>query len=163
MSRIAVGSRVRANEEARPSRYIGREGVVLIDDVSDSVPYKVKFLTDGVDIDIEWFDASELDVISDSARSAPTTSHVFETSVLSAFEDARLLLLERHIKYGPKNISATPYGWKVGLITRISDKLARLQHMEGDATDESRVDAFMDIANYAIIGLLNERGEWPDA
>lgn len=94
-----------------------------------------------------------------AARSGRTP---FEHDVDKAFVDAKALLLERHKKYGPKNISATPYGWKVGLITRISDKLARLQHMEGDATDESRVDAWMDVANYAVIGLLNERGEWPD-
>jgi len=148
-------------ETGNPAEFRGHVGVVLADDGSEEgdFPYKVEFLSS--DLDNEWFDAYELDVISESA-SAPTTSNVFETSVLSAFEDARLLLLERHTKYGPKNISATPYGWKVGLITRISDKLARLQHMEGDATDESRVDAWTDICNYAIIGLLNERGEWPD-
>jgi hypothetical protein len=87
----------------------------------------------------------------------------FERAVDKAFADAKAILLERHAKYGPKNISASPYGWKAGLITRLWDKLARLKNMEGDATDESREDAWTDIVGYGVIGLLNEQGAWPNA
>lgn len=149
--RLKVGSLVQVIEPG--TRHPGRRGRLLQDDHS-ALPYQVG-LTDS---EIEWFYEHELEAVPEAASRASA----FETAVDQAFADAKALLLERHAKYGPTNISQTPYGWKVGLITRISDKLARLRHMEGDATDEPRTDAWLDAANYGIIGLLNERGEWPN-
>ncbi len=145
-----VGDRVRIADDTHSPYFAGRSGV--ISEVDDStIPYRVTFgfVTD------EWFRENE--VLPDTGPSP------FEGAVTRAFEDAKALLLERHAKYGPKNISASPYGWKAGLITRLWDKLARLRNMEGDATDESRTDAWLDIVGYGLIGLLNERGEWPSA
>ena len=50
-----------------------------------------------------------------------------------------------------------------GLRVRMYDKLARLNNMAGkDATPnyESIEDTLVDLANYAIIGLLVQRGQW---
>lgn len=167
MSRIAVGARVLVADNASPAQHCGRAGVVLRDDGADDIdfPYKVELHTTYyADYpDEEWFGGHELIVLDDQTPATPPNATAFEVAVRDAFADAKALLLERHAKYGPKNISASPYGWKAGLITRIWDKLARLKNMEGDTTDESRTDAWLDACNYAIIGLLNERGEWPNA
>ncbi len=159
-----------------PDCYQNVEGTVVAVATGGPYTYKVEF-KDAATCFSTWYNEGDLvmagrpeGVRGPDAIILPhgpvdklVSSFDFETAVRSAFDGAEELLLERHKKYGPKNISHTPYGWKVGLITRLSDKLARLQNMEGDATDESRVDAWMDICCYGLIGLLNERGQWPSA
>lgn len=90
----------------------------------------------------------------------------FEQAVDRAFKDAKELLLSKHKDYGPRNISRTPVGPEVGLIVRLHDKIARLAHLRsrgGAPKHEAETDTWVDIANYGIIGLLVNRGEWPDA
>jgi hypothetical protein len=84
------------------------------------------------------------------------------------------LFLERHRAYGPSNIVASGIH---GVVVRMSDKLARITHAhEGcslgfcrphassQAWEDLMVeDAWKDLANYAIIGLLVQRGLWPDS
>jgi hypothetical protein len=50
-----------------------------------------------------------------------------------------------------------------GLRVRMHDKLARLNHLvdKGDTPNYETVeDTLVDLANYAIIGLLVQRGQW---
>jgi len=50
-----------------------------------------------------------------------------------------------------------------GLRVRMYDKLARLNNLvdKGDTPNyESIEDTLLDLANYAIIGLLVQRGQW---
>jgi hypothetical protein len=50
-----------------------------------------------------------------------------------------------------------------GLRVRMHDKLARLNHLvgKGDTPNyETIEDTLVDLANYAIIGLLVQRGQW---
>ena len=73
------------------------------------------------------------------------------------------ILYKKHDDYGPMNIAGAPGGAMNGLRVRMYDKLARLTHL-ADKSDtpnyESIEDTLIDLANYAIIGLLVQRGQW---
>lgn len=88
----------------------------------------------------------------------------FEDEVHNAFYEAATLLLSKHNDYGPKNISNAPGGPELGLLVRLSDKLARLEHLRskgGEPNHEAIRDSWLDVANYGIIGLLVVDGKWP--
>jgi hypothetical protein len=73
------------------------------------------------------------------------------------------VMLKKHEDYGPMNISGAPGGAMNGLRVRMYDKLARLNNLvdTGDTPNyESIEDTLLDLANYAIIGLLVQRGQW---
>lgn len=74
------------------------------------------------------------------------------------------LLLKKHQDYGPLNIAQAPGGPLNGLRVRIYDKLARINNLIESNPDtpnyESIEDSFIDLANYAIIGLLVQKGQW---
>ena len=77
--------------------------------------------------------------------------------------ELKTIILKKQEDYGPLNIALAPGGAMNGLRVRMYDKLARLNNMAGkDATPnyESIEDTFIDLANYAIIGLLVQRGQW---
>lgn len=69
--------------------------------------------------------------------------------------------MRRHDKYGPKNIANAPGGALNGILVRLHDKMSRLQFGLDNHEDESVLDAFVDIAGYAIIALLVLNDEWP--
>lgn len=90
----------------------------------------------------------------------------FEDTVFDLTGELANLLLKKHRDYGPKNISQSPGGPVNGLRVRIWDKVARINNLI-DKKDhkphyESLEDSFKDLANYAIIGLLVQRGQWPE-
>lgn len=88
----------------------------------------------------------------------------FPRAVFRTFEEARELLLKKHKDYGPKNISESPGGPLNGLLVRMNDKMARLEHLhynKQDPENESLRDTFMDLANYGLIAVLVLDGEWP--
>ena len=72
------------------------------------------------------------------------------------------ILFKKHDDYGPMNIAGAPGGPMNGLRVRMYDKLARLSHLGDNDTPnyESVEDTLIDLANYAIIGLLVQRGQW---
>ena len=73
------------------------------------------------------------------------------------------ILQKKHEDYGPMNIAGAPGGAMNGLRVRMYDKLARLNNLAdtGDTPNyESIEDTLIDLANYAIIGLLVQRGQW---
>jgi hypothetical protein len=75
------------------------------------------------------------------------------------------LLLKKHLDYGPKNISQSPGGPLNGLRVRMHDKLARINHLIDSGAspeNESLVDSFMDLANYAVIAQLVLEDKWPN-
>ena len=77
-------------------------------------------------------------------------------------EDLAKILYKKHKDYGPMNIAGAPGGPMNGLRVRMYDKLARLTHLGDNDTPnyESIEDTLIDLANYAIIGLLVQRGQW---
>lgn len=76
----------------------------------------------------------------------------------------RTLLLRKQQDYGPLNISLAPGGPLNGLRVRMFDKLQRFSNIVETNNDtpnfESLEDTFIDLANYAIIALLVQRGQW---
>jgi hypothetical protein len=73
------------------------------------------------------------------------------------------IMLKKHEDYAPMNIAGAPGGPMNGLRVRMYDKLARLNNLvdTGDTPNyESIEDTLLDLANYAIIGLLVQRGQW---
>jgi len=87
----------------------------------------------------------------------------FIKSVGDIFDELKILLLKKHIDYGPKNISDSPGGPINGLRVRMHDKLARINNLVDENQTpnfEAIEDSFKDMANYAIIGLLVLRNEW---
>jgi len=77
--------------------------------------------------------------------------------------DLATIMLKKHADYGPMNIAGAPGGAMNGLRVRMYDKLARLNNLvdTGNTPNyETLEDTLVDIANYAIIGLLVQRGQW---
>ena len=87
---------------------------------------------------------------------------------LNDFEDIlkelRIIMVRKHQDYGPFNIANAPGGAMNGLLVRMHDKMARLENLYYKKSDtpnyESIEDTFLDLANYAIIGLLVQRRQW---
>lgn len=90
----------------------------------------------------------------------------FEQDVHAIFLELEALLLSKHTTYGPKNISGAPGGPQNGLKVRMWDKLARLNNLlenpDVDPGDESLTDTLKDMANYSVIFMLVQRGQWPE-
>ena len=77
--------------------------------------------------------------------------------------ELRSIILKKQEDYGPLNIALAPGGAMNGLRVRMYDKLARLNNLADKAATpnfESIEDTLIDLANYAIIGLLVQRGQW---
>ena len=73
------------------------------------------------------------------------------------------ILVSKQEDYGPLNIWNAPGGATNGLMVRMSDKLERLKNLiynSIEPNNEALEDSFVDIANYAIIALMVERGIW---
>jgi hypothetical protein len=90
---------------------------------------------------------------------------MFAETVHEYFRLNAELLLSKHKDYGPKNISSAPGGPINGLRVRLHDKLARINHLIDSGKDpenESLRDSFIDLANYASIGLLVLDNKWPN-
>lgn len=95
---------------------------------------------------------------------AETQAEKFHNDVLDTFTQAMDTLLAKHEDYGPLNIARSPGGPLNGLNVRLWDKLARLTHIldsEAEPNFESLEDTFLDMANYALIGILVLRNQWP--
>ena len=77
--------------------------------------------------------------------------------------ELRSIMMKKQEDYGPLNIALAPGGAMNGLRVRMYDKLARLNNLADKAATpnfESVEDTLIDLANYAIIGLLVQRGQW---
>ena len=72
---------------------------------------------------------------------------------------ALLIFMDRHSKYGTKNIAIEGH---TGTMVRLTDKIQRIRHGTGNFTDESIDDAHYDASNYPLIGLMVLKGQWPD-
>ena len=85
------------------------------------------------------------------------------TDVDAILSELRSIMMKKQADYGPLNIALAPGGPMNGLRVRMYDKLARLNNLtDKGATPnfESIEDTLIDLANYAIIGLLVQRGQW---
>ncbi len=103
----------------------------------------------------------------------------FESAAHLVAKEMVALLAERHRKYGPANIAR--HGER-GAVVRMGDKLSRLERAygltptcwkcgapyggdmeplgDGEFTDESLEDAWLDGGNYPLVALMVRRGWW---
>jgi hypothetical protein len=78
----------------------------------------------------------------------------------------RITMIRKHQDYGPYNIANAPGGAMNGLMVRMHDKMARLENLHynhivcNTPNYEPIEDNLLDLANYAIIGLMVQRGFW---
>lgn len=89
----------------------------------------------------------------------------FLFDVLSTFNEAEDLLIGRHKDYGPGNIANAYPDPLTALVVRMSDKMERIKHIlksEGEAVYGERLrDSWLDLANYALIGVMVQDKTWP--
>jgi hypothetical protein len=87
-----------------------------------------------------------------------------KNDVDAILNELKTILLKKQDDYGPLNISLAPGGPYNGLRVRMFDKLQRFSHLIQTGNDtpnfESLRDTFIDLANYAIIGILVQNGQW---
>jgi len=97
-----------------------------------------------------------------SATSAHTQ---FVADVWMLMDELGNLLISKQLDYGPGNINNAFGGPINGLLVRIGDKFERLKNLfrdgETKAQHEPVEDSFKDLANYAVIGLMIKRNQWP--
>ena len=82
----------------------------------------------------------------------------FEAACYKVAKEVADLVIRKQKDYGHDNINA--FG-EFGLIVRTNDKLARLHnlHCKGSqGITEPRIDAWKDIAGYALIALMLDEG-----
>ena len=87
----------------------------------------------------------------------------FEEDAQKIYDELLAVLVKKQIDYGPFNIWNAPGGATNGLMVRMSDKLERLKNLiykNIKPNNEALEDSFVDIANYAIIALMVQRGVW---
>jgi len=74
-------------------------------------------------------------------------------------DEIKKLLKEKNKTYGDGNIKKMG---KLGILTRIEEKIERLRHMiENKIEDkESKEDSWKDVAGFGIIGVMLERDKW---
>ena len=81
-----------------------------------------------------------------------------ESRIFGAANEVASLLVMKNADYGDDNIKK--YG-EFGVLVRLTDKFARLQHLwERKAKNESIDDTIDDIIGYALILKLLRRGQW---
>jgi hypothetical protein len=71
--------------------------------------------------------------------------------------DTHRLLINRQRKYGHGNINK--HG-ELGVLVRMSDKIARLQTGQMDFMDESYIDSWFDIVGYSTIFVMLVNETW---
>jgi len=88
----------------------------------------------------------------------------FASAVWEVMDEIGNLLITKQSDYGPGNVN-NAYGGPInGLLVRICDKFERLKNLFKGGTrpkHESIEDSFKDMANYAVIALMVQRGTWP--
>lgn len=80
------------------------------------------------------------------------------------YSELQQVLVKKQQDYGPRNIADAPGGPINGLLVRMNDKMERLKNLyysDSEPQNESLEDSFLDLANYAVICLMVQRGRWP--
>lgn len=108
---------------------------------------------------------TELAVLSRANGQPPTDEGApgsFEEMLLRISSEATGLCVAKQKDYGPANIAA--FG-EIGVLIRLNDKFERLKNLiktGKSPKNESIEDTWIDLANYAMIGLAVHRGWWTD-
>ena len=101
----------------------------------------------------------------DSPSSQDPAMNDFVADVWDIIDELGNLLISKQRDYGPGNINNAFCGPMSGLLVRIGDKFERLKNLfifgDGKPQHEPIEDSFKDLANYAIIAMMVQRGKWP--
>ena len=99
-----------------------------------------------------------------TAKPNYSTDPTFASAVWEVMDEIGNLLITKQSDYGPGNVN-NAYGGPInGLLVRIGDKFERLKNLFKNKElprHESIEDSFKDMANYAVIALMVQRGTWP--
>ena len=99
-----------------------------------------------------------------ATKSNYSTDPTFASAVWEVMDEIGNLLITKQSDYGPGNVN-NAYGGPInGLLVRIGDKFERLKNLFKNKElprHESIEDSFKDMANYAVIALMVQRGTWP--
>ena len=97
-------------------------------------------------------------------KSNNNSNPAFASAVWEVMDEIGNLLITKQQDYGPGNVNNAFGGPINGLLVRIGDKFERLKNLFKSGTlpkHESVEDSFKDMANYAVIALMVQRGTWP--
>ena len=97
-------------------------------------------------------------------QSVSSSNTEFAFHVWEIMDEIGNLLITKQMDYGPGNINNAHGGPINGLLVRIGDKFERLKNLyrHGSTPKHEPIeDSFKDMANYAVIALMIERGKWP--
>ena len=100
-----------------------------------------------------------------SDNSIPASHKEFTQHVWDIMDELGNLLISKQLDYGPGNVNNAHGGPINGLLVRIGDKFERLKNLFNRGVSpkhESIEDSFKDLANYGVIGLMVQRGVWPE-
>jgi hypothetical protein len=101
----------------------------------------------------------------ESSSSSDPEMNQFVTDVWDIIDELGNLLISKQRDYGPGNINNAFGGPMNGLLVRMGDKFERLKNLfmfgSGKPQHEPIEDSFKDLANYAIIAMMVQRGKWP--
>ena len=70
-------------------------------------------------------------------------------------------VIKKNHDYGSGNILGCPVGPQTGIVVRLYDKIARLSNLincKENPANEPLLDTWEDIAGYAVVGMLLEKG-----
>lgn len=85
----------------------------------------------------------------------------FEDAIDEILFEMRCTMITKQGDYGPGNIA--DFG-ELGVLVRANDKVGRLRNLlyenPNNPSNESLDDTWLDMANYALIGLMVRRGTW---
>jgi len=82
----------------------------------------------------------------------------FEDEVFQVLGEVARLLIDKRHDYGKANIEK--HG-EFGILVRLDDKLARLNHLRnGSPANEPVEDTWLDIVGYGVLALLLRRGKF---
>lgn len=82
---------------------------------------------------------------------------VFKLNASVIADEIISTVVRKQADYGPNNIRRSPFGPMQGLTVRLYDKIARLANLSKTnrkPENESLRDTLVDIAGYAVIGLM---------
>lgn len=88
----------------------------------------------------------------------------FLIAVADVFDEAEDLLIGRHRDYGPGNVANGYPDPLTALVVRMGDKMERIKNLlssDHPTYGERLRDSWLDLANYALIGVMCQDGKWP--
>ena len=104
-------------------------------------------------------------VYSPAVDLSPTRAIIdFDLQAMKVYDEARNILVGRQIDYGPNNVARAWPDAITALIVRMNDKFERIKNLHGsEAAFGERVrDSWLDLCNYAAIGVMVLDRTWPN-